>query len=519
LYAVSNLGSLVALLSYPVLIEPYLPVTTQLVLWSAGFVLFAAGCVLCGVLSWRRASPDPERHERPSMADVATWFALAAVPSVLWLAVGNQISQDVAAVPFLWIVPLALYLLTFVLCFDGDGWYRRSWMRWILPLAWAAMVAVVSQQGYLNIKLIVPALMSGLFICCFFCHGELARLKPDPRLLTAYYLVISAGGACGGLFVGLLAPRIFNDYLELPFGILACVLLALWLLYGLASKRVARIGFVSAAAALASVFVDPKAGDGLRLRNFYGAIRTADTGEGEFRQRALFNGSIQHGLQFTRKDRSAIPTSYYGRASGAAIALKTLQERGPVRVGVVGLGVGTMAAYARKGDHFEFYEINPAVVDIARERFLYLRETAGTVEVHGGDARLTMSSQQPRDFDLLIIDAFSGDSIPVHLLTREAFAEYFRHLSPRGAIAVHTTNKHLELEPVVHLTAGAHQAASILIHNSREPVSGIYVSSWVIVTRDKELQSQLAHLSSPIPRNDNLRPWTDDFSNLLTIIR
>jgi hypothetical protein len=519
LFSISNLGSLVALLSYPVLLEPWLTVGLQLQWWSTGYVVFLAACMGAAVLSWQNAVPAPP-GVLPPKPEMATWLALGAIPSILWLAVGNQMSQEVAAVPFLWIMPLAIYLLSFVLCFDHQRWYRPRLFQWILPFAWGGIVLVVSQRGYVDIRSAVPTLLVSLFLCCMFCHGELARRKPDTRSLTSFYLTIAAGGALGGLFVGLIAPRIFTDYLELPLSVLACVVLALWLLYGLAAKRVLRIGGVIAAATVAALVTHGNTGtSSTEIRNFYGILQTAEYGTGEDRERTLFNGMIQHGIQFLEDDRSRIPTTYYGTASGAAIALKVLEKHGPVHVGVIGLGVGTMAAYGRDRDRFRFYEINPEVIQIAMNQFRYLKESAAEVSVITGDARLSLERESPQNFDLLVVDAFSGDSIPVHLLTREAFAVYFRHVKPEGAIAVHVTNKHLELAPVVQLSAGANGAASSLIHNSGETKNGVYISSWVIVTKNPNLTREISWLSSPLPKNSRLRMWTDDYSNLLTILR
>jgi hypothetical protein len=417
-------------------------------------------------------------------------------------------------------MPLAIYLLTFVLCFDHSRWYRPRVFRWILPLAWGGIVLVVSQRGYVDIRSAVPVLLTSLFVCCMFCHGELARLKPETRSLTAYYLTIAAGGALGGVFVGLIGPRLFTDYIELPISMLATVVLALWLLYGFAPQRVFRIGGVVAAAVGAALVVQTEPlNTNVHIRNFYGNLQTAEFGSGSDRQRSLFNGTIQHGLQFLDKDRTRIPTTYYGTASGAAIALKILQKQGPIHAGVIGLGVGTMATYGRDRDRYRFYEINPDVIQVATTHFRYLKDSAAEITVVTGDARLSLEREPPQNFDLLVVDAFSGDSIPVHLLTREAFGVYFRHLAPKGAIAVHVTNKHLELAPVVELSARANGAAASLIHNSGEAKNGIYLASWVIVTKNQDLTREIAWLTSPIRRNGRLRLWTDDYSNLLTILR
>ena len=379
---------------------------------------------------------------------------------------------------------------------------------------------MVAQRGYLEIRVTVPVMLGSLFLCCMFCHGELARLKPETRLLTSYYLTMSAGGALGGLLVGFIAPRLFSDYLELPLAVLACIILALWLLYRLSGPRVLRVGAVVAAATVAAVVMqDDKSGHQVNIRNFYGILQAGDSGEGDDRYRVLFNGTIQHGIQYMAKDKSRIPTTYYGPASGAGIAMRVLQKRGPMHVGVIGLGVGTMAAYGRQNDRYRFYEINPAVIQLATNDFRYLTESPAEMTVVSGDARLSLEREKPQGFHLLVVDAFSGDSIPVHLLTREAFELYFRHLAPNGAIAVHITNKHLELAPVVKLLADSQGATSSIIHNTGDEDQGIYISSWVIVTKDKALAREIAWLSSPVPRNERLRLWTDDYSNLLFILR
>jgi hypothetical protein len=520
LFAVSNAGSLAALLAYPVLIEPAFTVQAQLGWWSAGFIVFAILCVAAALLSGREAEIPVEPEILPPTSNVLVWLALAAVPSVLWLAVAGQLSQDVAPIPFLWILPLALYLLSFVLTFDSDRWYRPRVYRWLLPLAWISILMVVAQQGFVSIVHTILLYAGALFLCCMFCHGELARLRPDSRALTSFYLTIAAGGAMGGLFVGIVAPRIFNEYLELPIGMLGCVVLALWLLYRMPSKRVLRIAAVALLGTVAALVTRSEGpSQRINLRNFYGTLQVSDGGEMDNRFRALYNGTIQHGVEFLGAGRRRIPTTYYGPASGAALALSVLEKRGPVRVGVIGLGAGTMAAYARPGDFYRFYEINPAVIDIARTQFRYLAESPAPVDIVAGDGRLSLEREAPQNFDLLVVDAFSGDSIPIHLLTREAFAEFFRHIAPGGAVAVHVTNKHLDLAPVVKLIAGERRAHALLIHNSKEDARKIYNASWVIVTPDDDLDKKLGWLSSPIRGRQHLRLWTDDYSNLFSILR
>ena len=309
---------------------------------------FLSGCARRRAIS-RTGDPFPRRTS-PSISVFWTWLGLAACPSVLWLAIANHLSQDVAPVPFLWILPLSLYLLSFVLCFDREGWYRPRLFRWLLPLAWVAMTFGVAQRDMLSIKQGILIFPGALFIVCMFCHGELARLRPEADELTGYYLTISAGGALGGIFVGLLAPRIFNEYLELP----------------IAAARLDAPGPVAAisisdqasacawgpqpplATAVAVLLPDTSPRHNVRLRNFYGILQVSELGAADAVYRSLFNGTIQHGVQFMMPDRSRMPTTYYGRASGAAIAINKLRD-GPMRVGVIGLGTGTLAAFGRDG--------------------------------------------------------------------------------------------------------------------------------------------------------------------------
>lgn len=516
LFAVSNLGSLVALLIYPFAIEPLLSTDTQLSWWSFGFCGFA---LTCSAAAWPglRVREADLRPITPIWSSVWPWFALSACASALWLAVANHLSQDVAAIPFLWVLPLGLYLLSFVLCFDNEGWYRPKLYRWLLPVAWAGITVGVAQTGLVNIKWTVLIFAASLFVCCMFCHGELARLKPDTRELTAYYLTIAAGGAAGGIFVGLIAPRVFNEFLELPIALLGCVMLACAMLYRFPMKRVMRLGITAGLATVAAVLTRSQSlTHAINTRNFYGTLQVGDAGSMPNTYRSLVNGTIHHGLQFLSADLSRIPTTYYGPASGAAIAISSLRN-GPMRVGVIGLGVGTMAAYGKPGDLYRFYEINPVVIDFARSEFRYLRESKAATEVVPGDARLSLEREPPQNYDVLIVDAFSGDSIPIHLLTREVFELYFRHVKSTGAIAVHVTNRHLDLAPVVKAIAEVSDASALLIHNSKEDSRKIYSSSWVIVTRNQDLAREIGYLASPIKKRSVL--WTDNYSNLLTSLR
>src|SRR6266436_1251595 len=378
LFALSNLGSMLALLSYPLAVEPLLTLGTQAAVWSAAFVLFALACAM---LAWRSKGAEAQHlaggeSGRPGPGLQALWAGLACCASVLLLAFTGHMTLNIAAIPFLWVLPLALYLLSFVLCFEASGWYRR-WL--FLPLLGAglAAVCVTLTQSNPSIWTLIPLHSATLFAACMVCHGELARSKPHPRHLTGFYLMLALGGALGGVLVGLVAPSVFDDLYELPIGMFAlCLLVAAALFrdrssllhgrWGSAARLVFLALTVALGVALVRIYGENSADSRVTARNFYGVLNVRDTGEGPEAMRVLSHGTIIHGKQFLEADRRGWPTSYYGRESGIGLALLDSGERGPLRVGVVGLGAGTLAAYGRSGDVFRFYDINPKVVELAR---------------------------------------------------------------------------------------------------------------------------------------------------------
>jgi hypothetical protein len=502
LFALSNLASLTALLLYPFFIEPRFTLRFQLLAWSAGFLVWA---LLMGFLATRNRS-DMRQTPNESIQQVSggnerwLWLALAATASSLWLAVANHLSQDVAAIPFFWIVPLAIYLLSFVLTFDSRTWYRPALFRYLLPLAWIG-IAVGFMLRNVGKSLVVEfAVFSvALFVSCLFLHGELARRKPEAARLTSFYLTISAGGALGGVFVGLLAPLLFTEFLELPISLIACAVLAMGVLYGATRARVMRLGRAR--------------GDIFKDRNFYGTlwVRNSDG------RREMFNGTTQHGAQWMAKDRELTPLTYYGPESGISRALAAYQRK-PLKMGVVGLGTGSLATFGRKGDEVVFFELNPSVTRTAARYFTYLTKTPATVEVIHGDARVSLE-KETRRFDCIVIDAFSGDAIPTHLLTREAVALYLEHLEPNGFIAFHVTNRYLDLTPVVQRLAEDAGMRPVIMDNLPDASRGINFATWIIVTRNSDLLRELRPNASVPIANKSARLWTDDFSNLLEVLR
>jgi hypothetical protein len=658
LYALSNLGSLLGLVSYPFAVEAYVPLKAQAQLWSTGYVTFVAGMAACALLLVRRAqasaaavtTPVNAEHDteasRPGAVRYLLWFALPMCASVLLLAVTNQLTQEVAAIPFLWMLPLSLYLLSFILCFDGERWYARGiYLTLLLPAL--ALTTIVIHRG-LDVPLLaqIGVYVGALFVLCMMCHGELVRLRPHPRHLTSFYLTITAGGAAGGLFVGLAAPYLFVGYWELPIGLWLCAALALAVLLhdrdsplrrgstapalAAAVAAVVLAGFVfgdeipegiadnlelapslwtlglPAAGAVVLVVLAarrwlrtpvlaagsmdatllritglsreranatqprPPASDGptsqRRLaagvttivaalglfgavhmsiahssvedttyvsRNFYGVLQVVendadDPVEHNYRLR---HGRIIHGVQYDAPDKRREPSAYYGPQTGISLAVlnhpKRLAGRRGLRLGVIGLGVGTLAAYGRRGDTVRFYEINPQVIRLARGEdspFSYLGDTRARVEIALGDARLSLEQELARgarqNFDVLAVDAFSSDSIPVHLLTREALGTYLAHLNPRdGILAIHVSNRYLELTPVVRRLA-EHFGLDMAVVESDE-VGITWRSTWVLLAHRHRTLAAPAIARAALQKLDPpaSRLWTDDYSNLFRALR
>ena len=478
LYALSNAGSMFALISYPVLFEPTFTTHQQSGMWSWSFGGVHRPLRLYGVqvepVRGATSLKKPEVRTRrggqvvvpPTGKIYLMWLLLPAVASVLLLAITNHLSQNVAAIPFLWVLPLSIYLLSFILCFEGEGWYRRNPYLQLLAVALGSMAYAVSVDMTSNvpIKVMIPLFAMGLFTCCMVCHGELARLKPDPKYLTHFYLMMSAGGALGGLLVGLLAPHFLNALYEMPVSLVVCAALVAYVLrQDVELKWVRRWPGVVVSAVLTLALAgyvgwqikQMVSGSRVLVRNFYGGLKVKDSGDpGSLEAtRTLTHGTINHGEEYLNIARRDLPTTYYGPNTGVGLAIREKQQAGAVRIGVIGLGTGTTAAYGRLGDYIRYYEINPLVLELARKEFFFLADCKAKLDVAMGDARLSLEQElkdgHPQNFDVLAVDAFSSDSIPVHLLTKEAMDLYFRHLRPDGILAVHISNRYLNLQPVL----------------------------------------------------------------------
>ncbi|HXV86781.1 MAG TPA: fused MFS/spermidine synthase [Gemmatimonadales bacterium] len=632
LYALSNAASLGALASYPVVIEPLLGLSRQVRVWAVLFGVFAllTGWHAVRVMRTPRmpaqAAP-PRGEDQPLRAgQVALWVVLAGTGSAVLMATTNQLTQDVTGVPFVWLAPLALYLLTFVVCFDHARWYNRRvflpLLACVVPLAVAALV--VGTRAAFWMQLLVFG--GTLTVCCMVCHGELVRLAPPPGRLTGFYLAVAIGGALGGVLVAVVAPLVFRGFWELHVSLAACCLLVLvttldprqdaplpgfslaalggvvvalvtvlagvvllqfswdtgvevvawttvrsqvlelsflyreYLVLGAASAFVAAVGLTGdwlnaragmpsrwyAYALPAAVLAVPAA---LLMhmrefsrrsvhmeRNFYGVLRVmewrgnAETG-GSYRE--LVHGQINHGLQYLTPERAAAPTTYYGRETGVALALEHRQRAAAaagVRIGAVGLGAGTLAAYGQPGDLFRFYEIDPSVVRLAATYFTYLEDSPAAIEIGLGDARLEMERELRAQgngrgrFDVIAVDAFLGDAIPVHLLTREAMAVYLRHLEDDGLLALHVSNRLLDLRPLTRGLAATFGLRAALFRSAGRRGDGTFDATWVVLARPDNAffaDPPVAAAITPWPASVDQRAtvWTDDYSSVWRLLR
>jgi hypothetical protein len=533
LFALSNFASLLALLGFPVLLEPWFDLSALGWGWSALYVVFVGVCAATGWASMRAAAAregDPVTADaapstaavRPGARTQLTWLALSAMGSVMLLAVTNHVTQNIASVPFLWVLPLSIYLLTFILTFDHPRWYQR----WFFIVALAGLVPGMAYLiPSLDLKLAVTVFFVGLFVACMFCHGELARMKPDPRYLTRFYLMLSVGGALGAVLVAIVAPLTLPGYFEVN---IALVLLALLVLVQLGGwTRLIGLAVVAATGYFALQGAQDYARDTrVMWRDFYGVVRTRDRQE-PVPYRSMLHGGIVHGGQLLGDEFRNTPSDYFGPTSGYGrlfAALNEVRPR-PRKVGIIGLGAGVVASYGRAGDTFVFYEISPRVVDVASAEFTFLRDTPANTGVVLGDGRLSLEREAPRKYDVLGIDAFAGDSIPMHLVTREAMALYVRHLAEDGVIVFQATNRYIDLLPVVKRLASEFGLEAVIVSDQPGPSSGAeyWLSSTdqILVTRDRNLLAHpaLRDTAMPIADRADLKTFTDAHHNMFRILK
>jgi hypothetical protein len=552
LYALSNFGSLLALLSYPFVFEPAFEITTQADYWAWGFRVFALLSATSAVIALLSVRAAPQGNVATAAAETQSaggvsdgrrwrpaWIALPAFASLAFLATTNFVCQDVAVVPFLWVAPLSLYLLSFIICFDHERWYQRRIFAGIfMVLVAVGPLLYLVEPNYEYVYELV-LFFSGMFCVCMICHGELVRLRPPPRHLTAFYLSIAAGGAIGGVFVSVIAPAIFSTYYEWPLAVIGAMVLACGVLlpgsvrrWIYERRRVAWLILAVAFLAAIAVIQDYVVGDQnlvWQARNFYGVVTVTETrDEPSERYRLLRHGRITHGIQFSDDHRRRLPVSYFTPPSGVGQTLSMYADKSNVRVGITGLGIGTIAAYARPGHTYRFYEINPQIIQLAREHFTYLAECQGKVEIVEGDARLSLEREAQagsQRFDVLILDAFSGDAVPTHLLTTEAFEVYNQHILPGGALLVHVSNRYLDLRGIVRRLAEEHGYEIILVDQGEyeDPVlgpDGVYSTDWLVLSKNRELLEAIDQNVSPLPAETAGSPlWTDAHTDLFRILK
>jgi hypothetical protein len=532
LYALSNAGSLLGLLTYPILIEPRFPLARQAGIWTVSYLLFA---VLTGLLLLRLKNLSTEKTAEakpagaaPKRNDHLRWIGFPALASLMLLATTARITQEIAPIPFLWIIPLVIYLLSFILSFSSEGWYQRRPYSLLLGVLSVAYFIVLTNRD-LHYVLQISVYAALLFVIAMIAHGELYRTRPHPAYLTSFYLMNSIGGAVGGLAVNLVAPLIFKGYWEfelglgITWGILLTFLLGTAPQQKTAKNRRSVRGVLIALILAGGVYIATSQENRTILasdRNFYGVTQVTAQGSGADYRTELVHGSTIHGVQYQADGKKHMPTTYYVEDSGVGIALLNHPARpSPLNIGAIGLGIGTIATYGQAGDEIIFYEINPMVVEIAEgEHFSFMADSAAEIETVLGDARISLENELAENgshqFDLLVVDAFNSDSIPTHLLTQEAFQLYLAHLKPDGIIAIHISNNHINLRPVVWMQAAQIGWTGYEIAND--------TSEWIVLTQNDSFLQNPEVLDAGIPQPTSLpdlRLWTDDYSNIFQLLR
>jgi len=540
LYALSNVGSLLGLLTYPILVEPTLSLRAQSWMWSWGFAFFGLLASWIAIRSGGATTPSQPNvvpalsAGQPSFALVSLWVILSATASLFLLSVTNQITQEVAVIPFLWVLPLTMYLLSFILTFSGDRGYNRKFYAFLFILSAALTLFVMLNATRLHVYWQILAYCLLLFTACMLCHGELYLLRPSADHLTQFYLMISIGGAFGGIFVSLIAPLIFNGYWEFFVGLAMTIAILLTVLRS-RHDNAARARFVFTVFMLVTVMLvilsTYFSGALFSKRNFYGVIRVReiipDGSPGP--AYVMTHGITVHGLQFTNPEMRDLPTTYYVSKAGAGIAiLNHPRYSHGLRVGMLGVGAGTLTAYGQPGDSYRLYEINPVVIDLAEGQggyFSFVKDSQADVKMIPGDARISLEREldegNSQNFDVLVLDTFSSDSIPVHLVTKEAFALYLAHLAPDGIIAAHITNLHLDLQPVFWQLAQYYDLSMARVNYPGDSNGG-YASHWILLSRNPALLTAPAIQERSVDLtgySTNIKLWTDDYSNLFQILK
>lgn len=533
LFALSNLASLLALAAYPTMVEPHLTLRAQRFAWCCGFAVFA---VVTGTLAWRARSAgvssqpsedaDGENAGRAPVAQKLLWVLLPMGAAMQLSAVTSYLTANVAAIPMLWVLPLGVYLLTIILAFEFPRVLPRGIVARFLILMLASIgYAFTKQDAEWPLRVSIGFFLVEAFASCLFCHSEAYRLRPRRSSeTTEFYLLFAAGGALGSFLIGIAFPLLFRFNMDLVITCCFTAFLAFLVTWqdGWNSRLLWGVGTIIMTVQVFWIATVNARNTQVAVRNFYGALRVKQNfGYPGAILRTLTNGNVEHGTEIFGTDAQRhTPTTYYAEDSGVGLALRFCCDSRPRRIGVIGLGAGTVAAYGRPGDRIQFYEINPAVEPIARNVFRYIRDSGAQISVITGDARTSLATEPPQGFDVLVVDAFSGDAIPLHLLTREALALYRRHLAPGGIIAFHISNRHVDLEPPIALLAASAGMQARHVYSLANETRGEYTSTWMLLTDNAAFFQQpelVSHAFYPetLP---GLRPWTDDFSSLLPVL-
>jgi spermidine synthase len=532
LFALSNLASLLALALYPSLVEPYFTLRVQRILWACGFVAFAA-LMIALTAKTRSAQTSAAPHDsdvnvaapKSPLAHKLLWVLLPMGAAMQLSAITSYLTANVAPIPLLWVLPLGVYLLTIILAFQFPRLPRSILSRFLIVMLAGVGYALSKQDVDWPMRISIGFFLLEAFAACLFCHTEAYARRPRRASeSTVFYLLFAAGGAMGSFAIGIAFPMLFRFNFDLVITCCVTAVLAFaatwragWsqrLLWGVASIAMAvQIYWIHLALQHSTIAA---------TRNFYGALRVKQNFNFPGATlRTLTNGNVEHGTQIFGTDQQRkTPTSYYALDSGVGLALRLCCDERPRRIGVIGLGAGTLAAYGRAGDHISFYEINPGVEPIARNAFTYLRESGAAVDVIQGDARSSLARQEPQGFDVLAIDAFSGDAIPLHLLTKEAVALYRKHLAPGGVLAFHISNRHVNLEPPIALLAQDAGMKAVTIATASDDRRDEFTSTWMLVTDNADLlqQPEIAGIARHPGKIPGLRLWTDDYSSLLPVL-
>lgn len=534
LYALSNIASFLALFAYPALVEPRIGISSQFQLWSIGFAIYALSSFIC-IYNYRAALN--KNHMRPKVEQleilqVLRWLILSLTGVALMLAFTNQLCMNVASVPFLWIVPLSLYLASFILTFGVAQIYNRPLFLFLFTTLALGSYRFIETGAGISFGWLLALASVVLFLGCCILHGELERLKPVPERLTEFYLVLAVGGALGGLSVGVIAPSIFTNFAEFPISLIMVVLISLWLSVNDRFCRSKTHRWTVATFFAVAVLILIGSGDRLNTgsipiaqgRNFYGVVSIVEkhrsTPNHHFFQ--MHHGAVVHGLQFQATDLRLMPTTYYGPKSGAGLALSKFHIDQNRNIGIIGLGAGTLATYGLSTDRIIFFEINPLVKSFAKQFFTFLSDTKPKVEIVDGDARLQLKAVPSQLFDILIVDAFSGDSIPLHLITTQAFELYLSKLKNNGMLVLHISNMHIDLVPVVAKLAAHFGLRPFFISDSGELNHAIRPSLYAVVARniaEPDFIALESFLREPTADLSMTPLWTDDYTPLLSTIK